>query len=395
MNSRQMQMFSVPIYNIRPGIVLPFSVFLYFSKNSHFVRYRFENDFIDDAKLQALMEKGIEEVWLLESDRQKYIDYLSDLVGEGNPPPKKTIRARHKVVDEHYVEKTSHAEEVYVETELVRATFAEDTLSDEEKKQILSAVSKDLLDSFSKINSAEDRDKREGLSKCRQIADEILVIASQNSNIYDEIIFIRQSQEDLEHSIVVSTLTAMFALALGYFKPEDISEMVVAALFHDLGVSKVHPATFGKLPQQRSARERMECEDHVKHSIELLGATSGDFSPKVYRIISEHHENHDGSGFPEGKAGLEILPESEVVHMANWFDRLSTGKVTGERIAPKKCFRVIYDAATNADAVKEVTPKMISTIFDFMLDKKQQSKTEKQAGAIAESVQEKNLKKTG
>lgn len=403
------KMFSVPVVMILPDTTLPFSVFLYFNRNNHFVRYRFAHDFIDTARYQDLRNRGITEFWILESDREAYRAYLqpdkmetrqTDEEGDStssvaNLSIPEQINEKTSAMDENYQEKVAEAEEVYTETEIIRATIEEKSLNSEEKQELLSAVSKELLDTFSKINSTSDEEKLKGLKKCRQIADEILVLASQKCNIYDEIIFIRQSQQDLEHSIVVSTLTAMFALALGEADVEKISDMVIAALFHDLGVSRVDPKAFMKLPQERTNNERSDYEAHVETSIELLKATSGKFPSIVYRMIAEHHENHDGSGFPRGLAGREIAAESEVLHLANWFDRLNCGKVTGERMPPKECFRYIYDTAVNSETVKEVTPKTISVLFDFMLNQKQKDAANAKASAIQETIQDKVLKKTG
>ena len=50
-------------------------------------------------------------------------------------------------------------------------------------------------------------------------------------------------------------------------------------------------------------------------------------SPIVEKIIKEHHENFDGTGFPEGLAGTHISMEVALMSLVGSFDYFNTVRV--------------------------------------------------------------------
>ena len=62
--------------------------------------------------------------------------------------------------------------------------------------------------------------------------------------------------------------------------------------------------------------------EHPQASYDLLKGI--DFSWPVAEIAWEHHERLDGSGYPRGLKGEEILPEARILAVADVFEAMSS-----------------------------------------------------------------------
>jgi len=352
------KMFSVPLEKLPPEDGAPFPLYIFLRKNDKFIPIRLAGDALGEKKYHHFLNKNLKEVWVPEKFQKIYSDYIEYLIKTESTTPNSEVAAK---------------EEKSEEAQLVRDVFDDDTLTTEEKASILSAVSQDLLRSLNQISDRGEEARKEGVKRCKQIADEILMVASQDSNIYDEILALRNSQEEIEHSVIVGTFAVMFALSLGLNDEKLLSDLTVASIFHDIGLIKLKGNILQKSESSWTAQERQEYETHVEASLEVLQESAVELHPRVFRIIKEHHENYDGSGFPHKLMGTQIDELSQIMHLANLFDRLCTGKQTGASLSPAEAFDYIYDTAHAANAVQEIKPELIERIFQFMLAEKEAS----------------------
>ncbi|NUM88219.1 MAG: HD domain-containing protein [Bdellovibrionales bacterium] len=362
------KMFSVPLDKLQADAAPPFPVYIYLKRNDKFVPMRLAGDPIGTQKYQQLRRGQLQELWIPKDFLEAFNRYLE---GIGQAPltsaPEKEILPPAGASAEPQAAVVPKSEEAA----LTRDVLEDEELTSEEKAQVLSALSQDLLRSLNQITTRGEPARADGLRRCREIADEILSVAAANSNIYEEILALRQSQEDIEHSIIVGTVATMFALAIGFVDENLLADITVAALFHDVGLVKVKPEVVAKPERTWSASERKEYEQHVMSSLEILRESASQFDPRVFRMIKEHHENYDGSGFPEGLKGAQIDELSQLIHMANLFDRLCTGKQTAQDLSPAEAFDYIYAAARDPKAVHEIQPELVERVFQFMLTEKE------------------------
>lgn len=115
------------------------------------------------------------------------------------------------------------------------------------------------------------------------------------------------------HQRRVADLAARLATALGL--PEDtVHGIRLTASIHDIG--KIHvPAEIlvypGKLPEIEFALIR--CHPTVGHEI----LKNVDFPWPVAEMVYQHHEHLDGSGYPRGLAGEQIMREARILTVAD------------------------------------------------------------------------------
>jgi HD-GYP domain-containing protein (c-di-GMP phosphodiesterase class II) len=362
------KMFPVSLQSLQAENGAPFPLYLFLKRNDRFIPIRLPGDPIGMQKYSAFVERQHAELWVPNNFQEIFKSYVDYLGHTGNPVP--GAEEVMKQLSEQSPDAAEPAPAKCEEAELVRDVLEDEELTTEEKAKVLSAVSQDILRSINQITTRGEEARAEGLKRCKEIADEILSVAAQNSNIYDEILALRNSQEDIEHSVIVGTVAVMFAMAVGFSDESLLADITIAAIFHDIGLVRVKPEVMAKKEANWSVQERKEYEVHVQGSVDILKESGTEMHPRVFRMIAEHHENYDGSGFPKGLKGAQIEESSQLVHLANLFDRLCTGKQTGDDLAPSEAFDYIYDLSNDPDAVQEVQPELVERVFQFMLKEK-------------------------
>src|SRR5690606_6436056 len=98
----------------------------------------------------------------------------------------------------------------------------------------------------------------------------------------------------------------------------------IAGMLLDVGIADVPPQILAKPLGELSPEERTEYHKHPLHSINLLKKRRLILNDRILAMIEQHHENYDGSGYPKGLAGSEILQEAQLLAIADELDeRLS------------------------------------------------------------------------
>lgn len=115
-------------------------------------------------------------------------------------------------------------------------------------------------------------------------------------------------------------------LATAIAKEMDLSEKQVngihlAAIIHDLG--KIHiPAEILSKPGKLSSLEFMMIQTHPQEGYNILKDVK--FPWPIADIILQHHEKLDGSGYPQGLKGDQILLEAKIITVADVVEAMSS-----------------------------------------------------------------------
>ena len=115
------------------------------------------------------------------------------------------------------------------------------------------------------------------------------------------------------HQRRVAQFACALAAELGWSE-ERIALLRIAALLHDLGKIIV-PAEILSKPGTLNATEFLLIHQHAAAGAEILADI--DFGGDVSAMVLQHHERLDGSGYPAGLKGGEILPEALVLAVAD------------------------------------------------------------------------------
>ncbi|MGE5653929.1 MAG: HD domain-containing phosphohydrolase [Bacillota bacterium] len=150
----------------------------------------------------------------------------------------------------------------------------------------------------------------------------------------------------LDHSRRVREYSVAMGMALGLSR-ERQDVLLHAALFHDLGKKSIPDEILNK-PGRLTADEM----EHIRrHPIDGKDLVAGTFLRDIGKIIEQHHERLDGSGYPSGLMGDEIVVEARIIAVADSYDAMTTarpyrGPMTPEEALDelKKLSGIAYDA---------------------------------------------------
>jgi putative nucleotidyltransferase with HDIG domain len=125
------------------------------------------------------------------------------------------------------------------------------------------------------------------------------------------------------HSRRVARNAKIIARALG-LPTRDVERVGIAALLHDVG--KIHEifAPILRKPGKLTPDERLAMETHPIKSAELVQNVS--HLSDIVAAIRNHHENWDGTGYPDGLRADEIPTWSRIIMLADTVDAMTTNR---------------------------------------------------------------------
>lgn len=173
------------------------------------------------------------------------------------------------------------------------------------------------------------------------LANQLLEIGSRAALAVEFVRFRRNSRRALEETITVLAAViegrdayteshclhlAEMSLALGVrmgLEQGRLDRLNFGGLLHDIGKIAVPDAILSK-PGTLTDREYDQMKAHASIGegiLERIGSLA-DVAP----VVGQHHERLDGSGYPRGLSGEEILLEARILAVVDTFDAMTTAR---------------------------------------------------------------------
>jgi PAS domain S-box-containing protein/putative nucleotidyltransferase with HDIG domain len=127
----------------------------------------------------------------------------------------------------------------------------------------------------------------------------------------------------------------------------DCERISVAARLHDIGKVTV-PAEILAKPGRLGQAEHDLVKEHAQATADILMSVKLDWP--LAAIVRQHHERLDGSGYPEGLRGDEILPMARLLAVADVVEAMSSHRP--------------YRPAVGVDAALEEVRSGRGTLYD-------------------------------
>jgi len=124
------------------------------------------------------------------------------------------------------------------------------------------------------------------------------------------------------HQKRVAQLSCAIAKEMGY-SPERINGIRIAALLHDIGKIYLPQEILWK-PHKLTDIEFNMIKNHPEVGYQILNNIH--FPWPVNKIILQHHEKIDGSGYPKGLTGKDILPEAKILAVADTIEAMVSNR---------------------------------------------------------------------
>ncbi len=122
------------------------------------------------------------------------------------------------------------------------------------------------------------------------------------------------------HQYRVTQLASAIAKEMN-FDDDHIKAIQTAGMLHDIGKIYV-PAEFLSRPGRISTHELSVLRDHSEAGHEIL--KNIEFEYPIADIVYEHHERMDGSGYPRGLSGDQILIEARIIAVADVVESMAS-----------------------------------------------------------------------
>lgn len=122
------------------------------------------------------------------------------------------------------------------------------------------------------------------------------------------------------HQTRVTQLATAIAAEMG-LDDRQLQGVRLASQLHDIGKIYIPADILGK-PGRLSDIERAMIRTHPEAGHEVLKVIR--FPWDIARIVLEHHERLDGSGYPQGLRGEAISPEAKIIGVADVVEAMSS-----------------------------------------------------------------------
>lgn len=124
------------------------------------------------------------------------------------------------------------------------------------------------------------------------------------------------------HSENVSRYSVAIARQLGY-TVKEIEILRDASELHDIGKIGISDLILLK-PSSLTREEWEEIKKHPQTGAQILEPLT--FLSEVIELVRQHHEHFDGSGYPAGRKGEDILLGSRILHVADAYDSMISAR---------------------------------------------------------------------
>ena len=161
------------------------------------------------------------------------------------------------------------------------------------------------------------------------------------------------------HSQNVGLIAATIAKWLN-FSEDDIKQVTIAGLLHDIGKLQI-PKEILLKTDRLSPNEYAIMKDHVKLGYAILKDQPIDNRIKEACLL--HHERCDGSGYPFNLANSKIPPFAKIVAIADVYDAMTASRSYRGALCP---FDVIQ--MFDQDGLSKYDPHYIMTFLNHITD---------------------------
>lgn len=207
-------------------------------------------------------------------------------------------------LSELYIEKLKEYgfDGIYIDDELSKGIEISDVISPQLRAEGMACVRKADID------------------KCLEVAKKMVEEILQNGALPMELTSLRTYDDyTYAHSVNVAVLCGV--IGLGFNMDEtDLTNLITAALLHDLGKLSIPEEILNK-PGRLTPEEFAIMKTHSQLSYNLI-QERWDLSSYVKTAVLFHHENVDGSGYPQGITGDKQTIFTKILHVTDVYDAL-------------------------------------------------------------------------
>lgn len=289
--SKKPQFFPIRINSVGINVPISFDIYLLVAEKP--VLFRKKGDVITPDRMKMLQTHGGDKFLIPEEQRPVYLNSLKSMIHDPSTP----TETKAKFIKESAF--------VHV-TELFTKDNISDVVNDSQNmvEEMVSFVSSDV-DAVASLMKLSTHDYYT-YNHCVDVAVYAIVLAKR----------------------IIGTDKRMLMLA------------GLGGLLHDIGKRRIDLNIINK-KSALTPDEWEEIKRHPDYGKQLLKDVPG-VPEQAKHVVHEHHENYDGTGYPQGLKEEEISKLARIVTIADVFDALTTNRSYHKAISPSEALNTMY-----------------------------------------------------
>lgn len=152
--------------------------------------------------------------------------------------------------------------------------------------------------------------------------------------------------DPIVHGICVSNLAYYISKDLGYDE-QFCHQLALAGLVHDIGKMKLYSDIYGDNDNTLTVKKLRYIRQHSKLGYDIL--LKEGFSNQVLEAVLYHHENYDGSGYPENMSGENIPLGARIIRVCDVFAALISNRPYRKAFEVDAAVELMIDEVKNFD----------------------------------------------
>lgn len=161
------------------------------------------------------------------------------------------------------------------------------------------------------------------------------------------------------HALDVCILALVVAVQQG-IDPALYDHVGAGALLHDVGYLRL-PRNLIRKRSDCTEPERRLLQKHPQLGVSLLREHTA-FPEDVLRIVLEHHEHANGSGYPSGISATALSPLAQLVGIVNFYEGLICRRGGRPAMNPHDAIRQLFIAGEQQRYAKSLVETVIRSI---------------------------------
>lgn len=270
------------------------------------------------------------------------------------------LMKEHRILDEESIRLLEEwgFPGVYVDDEFTDSIEVETVIRPEIQAEALKLISNMYKTPKQELVGTET-EKNEEEERIRNMVQNIVSDITSDGDIMYNLLNLKTYNEYVYyHTLYVTMMSVHIGIRCGLNR-HQLNDLATAGILHDIGRKFVD----GKLQELKRPLAPPEMKEVRRHVIEGTKFIDENFhfSPDVVKAINDHHENYNGTGYPNRLKGKEISLYARILHVADVYDALITKKPYRSEFRPADAMEYLM-----ASDGQEFDPEIIDLFVDWV-----------------------------
>ena len=205
-------------------------------------------------------------------------------------------------------------------------------ISQETQQRALAVLSKTVRDLSVKNYFSKDV----VVSIASDIVEELLLLQDVTINLTG---IMTHDDYTFSHSLNCAIYAALLARCSG-FNVTEMKEIACGALLHDVGKKMIDASILNK-PDRLTQEEYEIVKAHAVNGFNILRNRRWEISSLIAHMAWQHHEKVDGTGYPRGLMGPDMLNYARILAIADVYEAISVHRPYRAAMAPEQVYAIM------------------------------------------------------